>query len=145
MKRLLGGAAQSASLTSHGRVLIIVKSYHLKLHSRRIIYLTTFESRNLFNLSLFQKMDLNIRRDFKEAGHERQALEKNFSAELNSVVSKIEQQFSEQHGDPYDPVDTGRYPSERFETNETIGSDCSNRTSSVESWAENAEQLLQGK
>ncbi len=90
-------------------------------------------------------MDLNIRRDFKEAGHERQALEKNFSAELNSVVSKIEQQFSEQHGDPYDPVDTGRYPSERFETNETIGSDCSNRTSSVESWAENAEQLLQGK
>ncbi|CBY19296.1 unnamed protein product [Oikopleura dioica] len=88
-------------------------------------------------------MDLNIRRDFKEAGHERQALEKNFSAELNSVVSKIEQQFSEQHGDPYDPVDTGRYPSERFETNETIGSDCSNRTSSVESWAENAEQLLQ--
>ena len=114
------------------------------MQETKMDFLTTFESYNLLCLSPFQKMDLNIRRDFKEAGHERQALEKNFSAELNSVVSKIEQQFSEQHGDPYDPVEASRYPNERFETNETIGSDCSNRTSSVESWTENAEQLLQG-
>ena len=95
-------------------------------------------------------MDLNIRRDMHKE-HERHSVglessKTNFSVELNSVVQKIEQQFSESHNDqPYDAVD-GRYPGERgFETNETIGSDCSNRTSSVESWADQADHHLQGK
>ncbi|CAG5099441.1 Oidioi.mRNA.OKI2018_I69.XSR.g16527.t1.cds [Oikopleura dioica] len=93
-------------------------------------------------------MDLNIRRDMHKE-HERHSVglesgKTNFSVELNSVVQKIEQQFSESHNDqPYDAVD-GRYPGERgFETNETIGSDCSNRTSSVESWADQADHHLQ--